>query len=118
MFASTHLDVSHDSTNRLLQVKKLISIFNETDPKIPVIIGGDFNAKPDTEEVIDMKQNLIDVSEHLGDTIPSDIPNRKIDYIFVSSKFRNHFKLIDGQVVNETIASDHRPVFANLQFNK
>jgi endonuclease/exonuclease/phosphatase family metal-dependent hydrolase len=118
MFASTHLDAKTYSTNRLLQIKELISIFNDTESKIPVIIGGDFNAVPNSVEIHSMKEHFFDISENLGNTFPSNVSNRKIDYLFILSKFRNSYKLIEGQVIPEAIASDHRPVFVNLEFGK
>jgi endonuclease/exonuclease/phosphatase family metal-dependent hydrolase len=118
MFASTHLDAKTYSTNRLLQVKKLISIFSDTESKIPVIVAGDFNTVPNSVEIHTMKEHFFDISENLGNTIPSDVPNRKIDYLFILSKFRNSYKLIEGQVIPEAIASDHRPVFVDLELEK
>ncbi len=117
MFASTHLD-AFDSKNRFLQIKELISIFNDTKSKIPVIVGGAFNAEPNSVEIHAMKQHFFDISENFGNTYPSDVPNIKIDYLFILSKFRNSYKLIEGQVIPEAIASDHRPVFVDLEFGK
>lgn len=99
-------------------MKKLISIFNDTEYKIPVIVGGDFNAVPDSVEIQTMKEHFFDISEKLGNTIPSDVPNEKIDYLFILSEFRNSYKLIEGQVIPETVASDHRPVFVDLEYGK
>jgi len=115
MFASTHLDYKTDSTKRLLQIKELISIFNDTESKIPVIVGGDFNTEPNSMEIHAMKEYFFDISENLGNTFPSNVPNKKIDYLFILSKFRS-YKLIEGQVIPEAIASDHRPVFVDLEF--
>jgi endonuclease/exonuclease/phosphatase family metal-dependent hydrolase len=118
MFVSVHLDYKTSSINELVQVKELISLFNDTESKIPVIIGGDFNAVPNSVEIHAMKEHFFDISENLGNTFPSDVPNKKIDYLFILSKFRNSYKLIEGQVIPEAIASDHRPVFVDLEFGK
>lgn len=115
MFISTHLDYRSDPTNRLLEVNKLISTFKDT--KIPAIICGDFNSKPTSLEITDMKKEFIDLTEKLGNTFPSDKPDRKIDYIFLRLKFANQFKLVNSIVIPEKVASDHRPVFAQLEFD-
>jgi len=115
MFSSTHLDYRSDPTNRLLQVSHLLSVFNQT--LLPLIICGDFNSNPTSQEIIHMKTQFIDLTDNLGNTFPSDKPNTKIDYVFLKSESINHFKLIDSIVIPESVASDHRPVFVELKYS-
>ena len=58
------------------------------------------------------QQMATDATEKLGPTWPSDKPTQKLDYILLSGKGRWHVST--AAVVEETIASDHRPVIAEL----
>ena len=45
---------------------------------------------------------------------PADTPDRIIDYIFVSKN--TTVEVPESCVVNEPMASDHRPIFAHVMF--
>ena len=49
----------------------------------------------------------------LEPTVPVDKPTSRIDYIFYRG--RTDFRLVDARVIPEQMASDHRPVFAELE---
>jgi endonuclease/exonuclease/phosphatase family metal-dependent hydrolase len=107
---STHLDHRFDeSAVRQLQCEALLHIVDEVrgDPAAdpPVVVGGDFNAPPDSDEIRMLTGRraapvaglvLSDCWEHVGEgsgiTWRSDSPyqpdkawpNRRLDYVFVS----------------------------------
>lgn len=109
-FASTHLDHLEDATDRLAQSALLNQHFSAQP--LPVIIAGDFNALPSSKEITLVKNIFLDATEKLGPTWPSDKPTQKLDYIFLTGKPQWH--VINAFVVEETIASDHRPVICEL----
>lgn len=109
-FASTHLDHLEDPTDRLAQSVLLNQHFSAT--QLPVIIAGDFNALPPSKEITSVKNIFLDATEKLGPTWPSDKPTQKLDYVFLANKLQWH--VINAFVVEETIASDHRPVICEL----
>lgn len=115
IFAGTHL--CHQFTeNRLAQVDSLCSIFKNSD--IPVIIGGDFNFSPDSESYKLIGTCFNDAADMKGDpqnTIPSDNPRARIDYIFVSKK---HNWTIKEVKVIRSEASDHLPVLVTLELKE
>ncbi|WP_143305252.1 endonuclease/exonuclease/phosphatase family protein [Chitinophaga vietnamensis] len=109
-FACTHLDASDNSNERIAQANTLVEYFNTL--KAPVILAGDFNASPSSKEIAVMKQLFTDITEKAGHTFPSDTPKVKLDYILVHPKHR--WQPLSARVIEETIASDHRPVLSEL----
>lgn len=76
------------------------------------ILMGDFNAKPDDEVLTPIRAKMCDTAEKFdGEKLsyPSDKPNRKIDYIFVTPDI----EVLDADIP-EIIASDHRPHTAKI----
>ena len=71
----------------------------------PLIFMGDLNCTPDSGELDNIYAKLTDISAAF--TFPSDKPNQKIDYIFVSPQL----KAISATVI-DTQVSDHRPYTA------
>lgn len=76
------------------------------------ILMGDFNLKPDNEILKPIRERMKDTADFFGEPLfsfPSDKPDRKIDYIFVSP---------DVEVISADIpaivASDHRPHTAEV----
>ncbi|MGM0506741.1 MAG: endonuclease/exonuclease/phosphatase family protein [Bacteroidota bacterium] len=117
LFLNTHLDHrGDDDRERILYV-------NETREKIlprynadRILFAGDFNTRPDSEAYRIVTQYMTDtwteVGEGEGHTIPSDDPNRRIDYIFYQGDVQPH-----QAWVPRTTASDHLPVAAIFVLN-
>ena len=81
-----------------------------TDKKC--ILMGDFNVKPDNEVLLPIREKMRDTADVFDCeklSFPSDTPDRKIDYIFVTP---------DVEVISADIpaivASDHRPHTAQI----
>lgn len=109
-FVSTHLDHLDAPAGRLQQVSMLLQQFQ---PQFPAIVAGDFNAVPDTKEIGLMTAHFIDATQSLGATWPSEKPEKKLDYIFLSGKHKWEVK--NASVIGEAVASDHRPVLTELE---
>lgn len=121
---NTHLD--HKSELARINGIKLIVEHAKTQRKLglPMILTGDFNARPDSETVKTAQSLLSDSAtvsetEHRGEigtfhkwgTLPE---RRRIDYIFVSPEVR---VLEHGTLdcrVNGVYASDHDPVIVRI----
>lgn len=81
----------------------------------PILLMGDFNALPGTEEINIIKGSFHDVSE--GEsylTYPDDHPQKKIDYVFFRPE--SAWKVKKTAVPN-THASDHLPLLAVLDYS-
>lgn len=110
LLLNTHLDFrSDDDSERLLYIQ---GARNEIIPKYnvdAVIFGGDFNDTLGSLTYQNVTEFLVDAWEESGDgdgfTIPSNDPEKRIDYIFYSGNINPVNAWNPG-----TQASDHLPV--------
>ena len=109
LFACTHLDAQRNDTNRVEQIKSIKQILQKEES--PVIIAGDFNAVPGSR-VIQLMDTFLQRGciSHCAFTIPEVKPTKEIDFIAYAPF--TAFDVIEYKVINETYASDHRPVKA------
>ena len=77
----------------------------------PVILCGDFNARPDSDEIANGMKNWMQVST-MDFTIPAKSPKSKIDYIFCYPA-SNVWKTVDSYTP-VTQLSDHLPIITTL----
>jgi endonuclease/exonuclease/phosphatase family metal-dependent hydrolase len=77
----------------------------------PLLVGGDFNAHPGTEPLEVLLREFEILSDGVSPTFPADNPDRCIDYIFGSAGV---FRVVHSEVVEEPVASDHRPVVVHV----
>ncbi|WP_192350107.1 endonuclease/exonuclease/phosphatase family protein [Algoriphagus sp. Y33] len=109
-FANTHLDFS-SATNSLSQAEKIGEYFSEETS--PIILVGDFNSTPDSAPI-----RLLDGSftrtckNDCAPTIPVINPKKTIDFIMYRGA--EDFAVKSHRVIQETYASDHLPVLAEL----
>lgn len=119
IIGSTHLHHAN-AEFRLAQSKELTRVASEL--KYPAIIAGDYNASPDSEPLLYLGRDW-HVSTPL---LPSDAPrphpfatfpavdaDRQIDFILGYPK--NQFATSGSRVLNEPLASDHRPLLSILE---
>ena len=90
-------------------VDTVLALLDRT--KTPVILLGDFNLRPGDAILRPLMDALADTAggREAPKTFPSDRPNEKIDYIFVSKDI----KVLSLKSKN-TQMSDHRPMIARL----
>jgi len=111
-FASTHLDHLAAEDNRLLQAQELNKIVK--DLPYPLIIAGDLNANPTSQTMNILKEQLTwGCKSSCPYTFSAQNPKSTIDYIMF--KPINKFNVINYNIVNETYASDHLPLVAEVQ---
>lgn len=110
-FISIHLSLTPED-----QIKSF-SIINREIKKLkkPVFIAGDFNAEPESEPIKLLQQNFKILSPIGAKTYPADHPLERIDYIAITKKDTKIKKSVKTFVVNETEASDHRPIIVDLE---
>lgn len=104
----THMGLNPDEAENA--VKTLLA--NKTSEKC--VMMGDFNLVPTDPLLAPVFDAMTDTAEAFSEpklSFPSDAPDRKIDYIFVS---------FDGKVkeadIPAIVASDHRPHTATVEF--
>ena len=115
IFCSTHFSVGESA--RLSSADLIIDFIKNLKTKKPVFIGGDFNAKPNENSIIKLKQSFEILNDENGYTFPANAPNRTIDYLFMY-KNEGAGKKNSSRVIDEPVASDHRPVYADVKFAK
>jgi endonuclease/exonuclease/phosphatase family metal-dependent hydrolase len=107
----THLDFRADPAVRRAQVADMLAIMNERPGA--TILAGDFNATPDAAELAPLWAELGDVMTRPGrvdiPTYPANAPRQRIDYVTAAPDIG-----VLGRWVPDTVASDHRPVVADL----
>ncbi|MGA0559687.1 endonuclease/exonuclease/phosphatase family protein [Larkinella sp. VNQ87] len=111
IFASTHLDLKEP--NRLSQSELIVKQFEKTG--LPMVLGGDFNARPDSKVIQYLDQHFVRSCQECAPTIPVKNPNRAIDFVMYTPN--GLIKSLSTRVIDEPYASDHLPVVAELEVN-
>ena len=84
----------------------------ENLPEEKTILMGDFNVTPDDEVLAPIRERLRDTADLFTEeklSYPSDVPEKKIDYIFVTPDIE-----VIGADIPTIVASDHRPHIAEI----
>jgi endonuclease/exonuclease/phosphatase family metal-dependent hydrolase len=109
----THLDYRADPSVRVMQVADMKQIMDRRHGR--KLLLGDFNAQPDDPELAPLWTGLTDAMTVAGQrttpTWPADVPTKRIDYVTFSPSDME----VSGVHVPDTLASDHRPVVADLR---
>ena len=107
----THFSLNAD--DRLASVSIIDQAVKDFDK--PVILAGDINATPESPVLEAFNKNWIMLSDTTKFTIPSDNPRRTIDYIMGYTPKGYTYSVWLTRVMNETLASDHLPLFADVR---
>ena len=80
-----------------------------------VVLAGDFNSTPGSP-VMELLATDWVVAQKGGSslTFPADGPAREIDFVLIRPK--NGFRVLEHRVLDEEVASDHRPILLVLEF--
>jgi len=110
VFAGTHL--CHQSAQtRLAQVDEINTAFSQN-----TILAGDFNLAPDTRAYQRLTQRWTDTAVLFGNaqpTFPSQSPDSRIDYVF--TRPAGTWRIVNVQVLDEPVASDHSPLLVVMK---
>lgn len=110
-FVSTHLDNTRDEKDKVRQANKLNELFARDDRLS--ILAGDLNARPESNTMsILFEEWTKSFSENIP-TAPAINPRSKIDYILFRPAKR--WRVLETKVIDEEVASDHRPVLSILE---
>ena len=82
--------------------------------KKPVFLAGDLNAEPDSPVMTALQKKFMILNSVTENTIPADNPQSCIDYVLGYVANGSRYSVITNYVVNEPVASDHRPVFVSV----
>lgn len=110
----THLSLNAEDRQASI---KLIAQYTKEYISKPLFLAGDFNASPEAEEIRELSNNWILLSDSTQATFPSDEPAEVIDYIFMKSNDGLNHIVKNAKVVNEPMASDHRPLWVEVKID-
>ena len=79
-----------------------------------IYLAGDLNASLQSDAIRLLTDNWVNLSGH-GPTFPSPHPSECIDYIFGLNCCRFIYNVVKQEVVPENLASDHRPLFVDVE---
>lgn len=80
----------------------------------PVFLAGDMNSPPSSDEQKFLCQTFVYLSDTTQNTYPAPKPTTCIDYI-LGLKGDERFTLLRRRVVDEAVASDHRPLYIDVR---
>ncbi len=112
LLLATHLDFRADDRERLASAKA-INELAEKQPEQPALLAGDLNATPDSKTLEQFALLWKMANDSTLATIPVDQPKKQIDFILYRPQDR--WKVVEVQVLDEAVASDHRAIFAVLE---
>lgn len=84
----------------------------------PVFLAGDLNAIPISPEIEKLLKTWKMLNNPARPTIPANNPRNCIDYIFFKKNSDYSIKVLDTNVENEPLASDHLPVWVDVELSK
>lgn len=106
-FASVHLDLKYE--NRKEQIE-LLNTLGKSAPN-PLIVAGDFNAKPKDPEMLLINQSFsYPCNESCPLTFPANKPTSTIDYIVTNAAATKKFKSVSYLTLTNQKTSDHLPL--------
>jgi len=116
LFLCTHLDYRPPDNERMNSARMINERIKEHRGSL-AIITGDFNATPDSAPIAVFKKQWKIAGMPEGGapllTFPADKPDRWIDYVMVRPA--NCWRVVEIRMLEEPVASDHRPVLAVLR---
>lgn len=112
-FVGTHLDHTQDPADRVAQMAALEAAL-AAEPDLPTVLAGDFNDEPFSRSLSALADRWMDaLGPDRRATWPAQDPRKAIDHVFVTPGER--WRKLGAWVVEETVASDHRPVVVDLE---
>ncbi len=129
VFFATHFDYHEDDGERLASADMLRGLVEQQQGKT-VIVAGDLNAPPNGQVMEKVTAFLSDTynlgadvatdpgaapGTDPGYTFPADEPDRRIDYILHTP--RSGLTVDESRVIEEPVASDHRPLLAVFELS-
>lgn len=112
VFASVHLDHQLEEV-RKEQAAEINRIFKLKSSTGSTLLAGDFNADPESGTMREFNAWLDTAGNQAAFTMPARNPRKRIDYVLGFP--REHWRTVHSQVLNEAIASDHRPVLTRVE---
>lgn len=114
VFCCTHFSLTEEDQLATIPivVKELAGITK------PVFLAGDLNAHPDSPVLKALQEKFIPLTSLKNKTFPANEPKECLDYILGYTGNGQTYAVLSTRVVDEPVASDHRPVVAEIRLKK
>ncbi len=111
MFACTHLSLTEEDRLESLEIIGKIAAASQK----PFYFAGDLNDTPGSPFLERLQKNFRILNDVKAQTFPAPLPDRTLDYIAVWKGTAPKLDVVSKEVVDEPMASDHRPVCVVLR---
>lgn len=113
---NVHFDWVSSDSFRLKQATALTAVLDTM--RLPYVLLGDFNDEPGSRTLALFEARATQVRKPEADrfTFSSTDPAKEIDFVFVAPAAR--WRSIGARPVTERVASDHRPVIADVELRR
>ena len=111
IYCCTHMSLTEEDRMKSLE---LVKAFTSSSTK-PLFLAGDMNAEPETGFIKKLQKDFQILSNPKQHTFPAPDPKETIDYIATLKQNAKGFAVISAKVINEPMASDHRPILVELR---
>lgn len=111
IYCCTHLSLTEEDRMESLKVLKTFA----DSSKKPFFLAGDMNAEPESAFIKELQKEYQIISNPKQPTFPATEPKETIDYIASLKQNAAGFAVISARVLNEPVASDHRPLLVVLR---
>ena len=113
VFCSTHLSLTPEDSEASVAI--LREVARQFKGKKPVLVAGDMNNEPGSPFTTELLRDFDVLNDMTIPTFPSDQPREMIDYVAVGKDAGVRVKVKKREVVADSMASDHRPVYLKLR---
>ncbi len=114
-FLVTHLSLTPEDRMRSVE---MIDSVARTCPGKPVFLAGDMNFRPDSDPAKALFKTFQPLNDITQPTSPAPRPRSCIDYILRYKGEACFSRTLHREVLNEPMASDHRPVVAHIEYGQ
>ena len=111
IYCCTHLSLTEEDRMKSLDILKAFAI----SYKKPLFWAGDMNAEPESDFIKELQKDFRILSDPKQHTFPAPAPKETIDYVAAFKQNDKGFAVVSSEVVNEPVASDHRPIVVELR---
>ena len=111
IYCCTHMSLTEEDRMKSLE---LVKAFTSSSTK-PLFLAGDMNAEPESGFIKELQKDFQILSNPEQHTFPAPDPKETIDYIAMLKQNAKGFAVISAKVINEPMASDHRPILVELR---
>ena len=111
IYCCTHMSLTEEDRMKSLE---LVKAFTSSSTKL-LFLAGDMNAESESGFIKKLQKDFQILSNPKQHTFPAPDPKETIDYIATLKQNAKGFAVISAKVINEPMASDHRPILVELR---